>query len=109
MFIARLLGDLATGRIMHLGYQITESVDQALLIVLVGILAFQLDYLLRSSGIFLRPATSSPGWRCAPVDVFGSGRIAPRYVFGQGQWVGIALPLLKDRALPLIEWVDYRM
>lgn len=44
MFIARPLADLATGRTTHLGYEIVSTFDQALVVVLVGIMAFQLGY-----------------------------------------------------------------
>lgn len=44
MFIGRPLADLATGRTMHLGYPIMPTFNLALILVLVGILAFQLGY-----------------------------------------------------------------
>lgn len=44
MFIARPLGDLATGRMMHLGYPIMDTFNLALMVVLVGIAAFQPGY-----------------------------------------------------------------
>jgi oligosaccharide repeat unit polymerase len=45
MFVGRPLADLATQRTTHLGYNITSTFDQALLVVFVGILAFQFGYL----------------------------------------------------------------
>lgn len=44
MFIGRPLADLATERTMHLGYPIMPTFNLALMVVLVGILAFQLGY-----------------------------------------------------------------
>lgn len=44
MFIGRPLTDLALGTVTHLGYDITRKFDEALLVVLIGILSFQLGY-----------------------------------------------------------------
>lgn len=44
MFIGRPLADLATERTRHLGYPIMPTFNFALMLVLVGILAFQLGY-----------------------------------------------------------------
>lgn len=44
MFIGRPLADLASGRTMHLGYPIMPTFNLALMLVLSGILAFQLGY-----------------------------------------------------------------
>ena len=44
MFIGRPLVDLATDKTMHLGYDIMPTFNVALMVVLIGITAFQLGY-----------------------------------------------------------------
>jgi hypothetical protein len=44
MFVGRPLGDLITGETIHLGYDVLPTFDEALLVALVGVGAFQLGY-----------------------------------------------------------------
>lgn len=63
MFIGRPLADLATGRTTHLGYDITTTFDQAMVVVLVGIVAFQLGYLSPFASLFARRLPSPTRFR----------------------------------------------
>ncbi len=52
MFVGRPLHQLITGEIIHLGYNILPTFDEALVVALIGILGFQLGY-------FLGPSTTA--------------------------------------------------
>ncbi len=103
MFIGRPLADLATGRTTHLGYGITATFDQALVVALVGILAFQLGYHSLFVRLFARylptPAIFRPQRATLAAWLF---LLLGATLFGlflaKGGGLGLLLYLIKGRA-----------
>ena len=63
MFVGRPLGDLITGETIHLGYDVLPTFDEALLVALVGVAAFQLGYLRACGGALARHFPKPPPLR----------------------------------------------
>lgn len=102
MFVGRPLGDLITGETIHLGYDILPSFDEALLVALVGVTAFQLGYLRVCGGAlarhFPKPSPLRPrmAWLVAWGYLALGTVLFSLFLAGQGG-VGLLLALMKGR------------
>ena len=103
MFIGRPLADLATHTTIHLGYDVTITFDETLLLVLVGILAFQFGYHSPFSRKWSRklhkPAQFRPQHAIMAAWLFFIlGGILFSMFLAKGGGIGLLLFLLKGRA-----------
>lgn len=102
MFIGRPLADLAMGRTTHLGYSITTTFDQALVVVLVGIVVFQLGYFSPFASSFARYLPSPARFRPRRASQFAwifflLGGLLFGLFLAKGGGLGLLFTLLKGR------------
>lgn len=102
MFVGRPLDDLITGEMLHLGYDIMPTFNEALLVAFVGIAFFQLGYFAPLGEAWARRLPKPPPLRTQPLALaawsyllFG-GTLFTIFLVRQGG-LGLLLVLLEGR------------